>query len=127
MCGAVIVMTPFESAVRGSLEGSRGGRTHVHYRNDLGDRATPLSGTQLRLARVCDSDSKVLREANRKLDSVQNALNLMALRGLAPAEATIGEDPGEERAAVENSERDAGRRRLTTGPWRRKAPSDEVD
>lgn len=47
MCGAVIVMTPFESAVRGSLEGSRGGRTHVHYRNDLGDRATPLSGTQL--------------------------------------------------------------------------------
>ena len=40
-------MTPFESAVRGSLEESRGGRTHVHYRNDLGDRATPLSGTQL--------------------------------------------------------------------------------
>ena len=42
------MMTPFESAVRGSLEESRGGRTHVHYRNDLGDRATPLSGTQLR-------------------------------------------------------------------------------
>ena len=41
------MMTPFESAVRGSLEESRGGRTHVHYRNDLGDRATPLSGTQL--------------------------------------------------------------------------------
>lgn len=86
-----------------------------------------LASDQERLARVCDSDSKVLREANRKLDSVQNALNWMALRGLAPAEATIGEDPGEERAAVENSERDAGRRRLTTGPWRRKAPSDEVD
>lgn len=47
MCGAVIVMTPFESAVRGSLEGSRDGRTHVHYRNDLGDPATPLCGTQL--------------------------------------------------------------------------------
>ena len=47
MCGAVIVMTPFESAVRGSLEGSRGGRTHVHCRDDHGDRATPLSGTQL--------------------------------------------------------------------------------
>ena len=27
MCGAVIVMTPFESALEGSLEGSRGGRT----------------------------------------------------------------------------------------------------
>ena len=52
MCGAVIVMTPFESAVRGSLEGSRGGRTHVHYRDDLGDRATPLSGTQLGLSRA---------------------------------------------------------------------------
>lgn len=26
LCGGVIVMTPFESAVRGSLEGSRGGR-----------------------------------------------------------------------------------------------------
>ena len=44
-------MTPFESAVRGSLEESRGGRTHVHYRNDLGDRATPLSGTQLEKAK----------------------------------------------------------------------------
>jgi hypothetical protein len=41
------VMTPFESAVKGSLEGSRGGRTYVHNTDDLGDRATPLSGTQL--------------------------------------------------------------------------------
>lgn len=40
-------MTPFESAVEGSLEGSRGGRTHVHYRDQASDRATPLSGTQL--------------------------------------------------------------------------------
>ena len=40
MCGAVIVMTPFESAVEGSLEGSRGGRTHVHYRDQVSDRAT---------------------------------------------------------------------------------------
>ena len=42
-------MTPFESAVEGELEGSRGGRTHVHYQDDHGDRATPLSGTQLLL------------------------------------------------------------------------------
>ncbi|MHD0300569.1 hypothetical protein RCF19_32230, partial [Rhodococcus qingshengii] len=26
---------------------SRGGRVHVQHRDDLGDRATPLSGTQL--------------------------------------------------------------------------------
>ena len=48
------MMTPFESAVRGSLEESRGGRTHVHYRNDLGDRATPLSGTQLLADELAD-------------------------------------------------------------------------
>src|SRR5690606_40556329 len=29
MCGAVIVMTPFEGSVRGSHEGSRGGRIYV--------------------------------------------------------------------------------------------------
>ena len=40
-------MLQFESAVRGSLEGSRGGRIHVHLGDELGDRATPLSGTQL--------------------------------------------------------------------------------
>jgi hypothetical protein len=45
MCGAVIVMIPFERSVEGELEGSRGGRTCVHDRDDLGDRATPLSGT----------------------------------------------------------------------------------
>jgi hypothetical protein len=38
---------PFERAVRGELEGSRGGRVYVHARDDLSDRATPLSGTQL--------------------------------------------------------------------------------
>ena len=44
------MMVPFESAVRGSLEGSRGDRVHVpatcradEHRN----RATPLCGTQL--------------------------------------------------------------------------------
>ena len=43
---AVIVMTPFERAVRGELEGSHGGRAHVL--NDVtGHRATPLCGTQL--------------------------------------------------------------------------------
>lgn len=46
-------MTPFESAVRGSLEGSRGGRTPVHYRDQVSDRATPLSGTQLRTSKGC--------------------------------------------------------------------------
>jgi ribosomal protein S18 acetylase RimI-like enzyme len=42
-------VTPFESAVRGSLEGSRGGRVlvHEHAGNDLDYRATPLCGTQL--------------------------------------------------------------------------------
>lgn len=49
-------MTPFESAVRGSLEGSRGGRTHVHCRDDHGDRATPLSGTQLATIDVTDEN-----------------------------------------------------------------------
>src|SRR5699024_11606056 len=39
MWGAVIVMTPFESAVRGSLEGSHGGRAHVR---DDHDGATAL-------------------------------------------------------------------------------------
>ena len=39
-------MTPFESAVRGSVEGSHGGRAHV--RDDhCCHRATPLCGTQL--------------------------------------------------------------------------------
>ena len=40
-------MTPFESAVRGSLEGSHGGRAHVRDDHGQGYRATPLSGTQL--------------------------------------------------------------------------------
>src|SRR5690606_12001866 len=47
MWGAVIVMTPFEGAVRGSLEGSRDGRVYVYNHDELGDRATPLCGTQL--------------------------------------------------------------------------------
>src|SRR4051794_5306265 len=47
MCGAVIVMIPFERSVEGELEGSRGGRSRVHARDELDDRATPLSGTQL--------------------------------------------------------------------------------
>ena len=42
------MMTPFERAVRGELEGSRGGRAHVQPEDDGSDRATPLSGTQLR-------------------------------------------------------------------------------
>ena len=41
------MMTPFERAVRGELEGSRGGRAHVQPEDDGSDRATPLSGTQL--------------------------------------------------------------------------------
>lgn len=40
------MMTPFESAVRGSLEGSHGGRVYVSD-DERGHRATPLSGTQL--------------------------------------------------------------------------------
>src|SRR5689334_6415593 len=48
MCGAVIVMIPFERSVEGELEGSRGGRSYVHASDELGDRATPLSGTQPR-------------------------------------------------------------------------------
>src|SRR5690625_8000263 len=53
MLAAVIVMTPFEGAVRGSLEGSRDGRVHVdvHAGEDLGYRATPLCGTQLHPSR----------------------------------------------------------------------------
>ena len=63
MCGAVIVMSPFESSVRGSLEGSRGGRTHVQ--DDDGDRATPLSGTQLR--RVTTPSYGPLRSSSLRL------------------------------------------------------------
>ena len=33
--------------MKGSFEGSRGGRVYVQDRDELGDRATPLSGTQL--------------------------------------------------------------------------------
>src|SRR5690554_2255127 len=40
-------MTPFEGAVEGSLEGSRDGRVYVYNHDELDDRATPLSGTQL--------------------------------------------------------------------------------
>src|SRR5690625_2088808 len=49
MLAAVIVMTPFEGAVRGSREGSRDGRVHVdvHAGEDLGYRATPLCVIQL--------------------------------------------------------------------------------
>jgi len=48
MWGAVIVMV-LEDSVEGWLEGSRGGRVLVHHQlgDDLGDRGTPLSGTQL--------------------------------------------------------------------------------
>ena len=38
---------PFERSVEGELEGSRGGRVYVHARDELSNRATPLSGTQL--------------------------------------------------------------------------------
>lgn len=40
-------MTPFESAVRGSLEGSRGDRSTSTPGPRANHRATPLSGTQL--------------------------------------------------------------------------------
>lgn len=48
------MVSPFESAVRGSLEGSHGGRTLVRHlsRDDHGHRATPLSGTQLSPVRL---------------------------------------------------------------------------
>lgn len=45
------MIVPFESAVTGSLEGSRGGRAHVPTTcraDDHTNRVTPLSGTQLR-------------------------------------------------------------------------------
>lgn len=40
-------MCPLQGGCERSLEESRGGRVHVQHRDDLGDRATPLSGTQL--------------------------------------------------------------------------------
>jgi hypothetical protein len=45
------VMTPFESAVRGSLEDHAvtASTSGVHAGDELSDRATPLSGTQLRV------------------------------------------------------------------------------
>jgi phage-related minor tail protein len=49
MCGAVIVMTPFEGAARGhSKDHAVAASSYaVHAGNDRSDRATPLSGTQL--------------------------------------------------------------------------------
>ena len=67
-------MTPFESAVRGSLEESRGGRTHVHYRNDLGDRATPLSGTQLAPSAASGSADKPIGRASIGLGGSASSL-----------------------------------------------------
>lgn len=46
------MMVPFESALRRSLEGSRGGRAHIPPTcrgDDHTNRVTPLSGTQLLL------------------------------------------------------------------------------
>lgn len=46
MWGAAIVMTPLESAMRGSLEGSHGGRSHV--RDDHGpSRYTAIGDSTL--------------------------------------------------------------------------------
>ena len=59
------MMTPFERAVRGELEGSRGGRAHVQPEDDGSDRATPLSGTQL--TRV-ESDRWVLFRSHYGFD-----------------------------------------------------------
>ena len=47
VCGAVIVMTPFESAVRGWLEGPSHGARRPTTETRVGDRATPLARTQL--------------------------------------------------------------------------------
>ncbi|MCJ0947208.1 hypothetical protein MTX37_14995, partial [Rhodococcus sp. ARC_M8] len=43
-------LCPLQGGCERSLEESRGGRVHVQHRDDLGDRATPLSGTQLQKA-----------------------------------------------------------------------------
>src|SRR5690606_2472631 len=64
MWGAVIVMTPFEGAVRGSLEGSRDGRVYVYNHDELGDRATPLCGTQLTPRETSCSRRERRRAAN---------------------------------------------------------------
>lgn len=44
---AGLAQATLEGAVRGELDGSRGGRSYVHYRDEGSHRATPLSGTQL--------------------------------------------------------------------------------
>jgi hypothetical protein len=77
MWGAVIVMTPFEGAVRGSLEGSRDGRVYVYNHDELGDRATPLCGTQLgvlsQLNAVALGEAESMRLIERLKEEVEGS------------------------------------------------------
>ena len=78
------MMTPFESAVRGSLEGSRGGRIHVHHQDDLRHRATPLSGTQLRAliaTRACRDGRVVADVAERRSVTGQRSRRAAGTKG----------------------------------------------
>lgn len=63
MCGAVIVMTPFEGAVRGSLEGSRGGRIYV-FRTRRGRTSRP------RYTTIGDSTAGRVFDFNRRRPQV---------------------------------------------------------
>src|SRR5699024_5478464 len=84
--GAVIVMTPFESAVRGSLEGSHGDRFHAEQLHAVGHgpghRVTPLYGALLqRLAIDKMSVSAVAKSLGVGWD-LTNGLALSAVSDL---------------------------------------------
>lgn len=95
--------------MRGSLEGSRGGRTHVHCRDDHGDRATPLSGTQLagEYGVHRTTVTKILQrhgvEPQRGMhpDLIDEAIRRYAeSQSLAAVGRALGADPGTIRARL---------------------------
>ena len=91
------MVVPFESAVKGSLEGSRGDRVYVPATCralDQADRFTPLSGTQLGWGMKVAQDTGsclfgarfgfppdyTLGEIDAELQRLQPILELMAAR-----------------------------------------------
>ncbi|WP_169701968.1 hypothetical protein [Janibacter terrae] len=91
-------MTPFESAVEGSLEGSRGGRTHVHNQDHVGDRATPLSGTQLAqvFGRPIDEQGVFMSStfSRRACVGIFGGAGLLAISAVPASGSSAAEDLG---------------------------------
>lgn len=67
--------------MRGELEGSRGGRVSVHSRDELANRATPLSGTQLRSRPVSGFGEAALDRALADPDWLAGRLDDLNING----------------------------------------------